>query len=592
MSVTGRCRLSVKLIFAALFAVLTTGSLQQALAQNLTNHGGLIMNNQVRIFYIYWLPPGVVLDTSQADGIGNFTSLMRRFANDLSGSSYANIVTQYPGSCGPSQCVLTNGPGAFGFGGAWTDTQAYPSGRGTQANPLQDSDIQNEVSRAIASNGWTADNNSIFIVTTGVVSSTGALVETCQGSTCTFNTFCAYHGYFSSNGNNIRYAYLSDANFNTSGCDEGINTGVNGQVASDRQIALMSHELIEAITDPEANAWYDSGGAEIGDKCNQLAATVTMNGNSYNVQQEWSNAAGACVSSFGPSIKLTIFTGGDDLRDDSSAVAGLMDSAVNTFESFSLKAQTDPGWGGNTFHIAVAAFNSPSSTALARVAFTLTSHNSGLETDDNWNVDTLLIQVLDSFGNSLCSQSIIGSPAARLTGSAPTATFDTPNCQPQLAQEAVLCHVFNDGYTDMSVAADAIYINSSHQACIPDGTSTGTCRKWAGRCTGSSSGRTITMSVFDDGYTNLTAPWDAVFTNGQNQACIPDGTASGTRRKWFNRGVTNDGHNVVCTVFDDGYTNQSIQSDAVYINNNQQSCVPDATPYGRCSRWWGRCVVQ
>src|SRR5262249_22087840 len=162
-------------------------------------------------------------------------------------------------------------------------------------------------------------------------------------------------------------------------------------------------------------------GAEIGDKCNQAPAIVTMNGNSYNVQQQWSNASGACASSFGPSIKFTVVTGADDLRGDSSAVAALMDSAVNTFETFSIKTQTDPGWPQNTSHIAVGAFNRASSSVLARAEFTLTSHNAIFETDDNWNVDTLLIELLDSSGTTLCSQRLSGSPLARLNGSAPTA---------------------------------------------------------------------------------------------------------------------------------------------------------------------------
>jgi len=39
------------------------------------------------------------------------------------------------------------------------------------------------------------------------------------------------------------------------------NPGVDGA------ISVMTHELEEATTDPDLNAWYDSSGAENGDKC-------------------------------------------------------------------------------------------------------------------------------------------------------------------------------------------------------------------------------------------------------------------------------------------------------------------------------------
>ena len=427
--------------------------------------------------------------------------------------------------------------------------QAYPNGRGTRANPLQDSDIQNEVTRAITQNGWSVDNNSVYFVITGVFRNTGALVEMCHnGTNCTFTMMCAFHNHFNSSGNNIRYGYLSDASFNTGGCNEGILAGVNGQVSSDREVALMTHELFEAITDPELNAWWsDSDSKEIGDKCSQSPAIAVMtNGNLYNVQQQWSNASASCVSSFGPSLKLTVVTGSDDLRGNSSADANLIDSAGNTFETFAMKGQNDfwwSGWVANTSHIAVGPFNQASSTMLARVAVTLTSHNAIFQSNDNWNIDALLIEVLDYSGNTLCTQTLSGNPLAQLTGSVPTVSFDTPNCQPSLPQEGVLCHVFNDGYTDMSDAFDAIFVNSNHQACIP-GAPSPTCRKWAGRCTASSTGRTITMSVFDDGGANIFGSTDAIFINGQNQACVPDGTASGTCRKWFGVGQTDDGHSV------------------------------------------------
>lgn len=416
---------------ALLLVMALTGNPAQA-ANNLSNHGGATMQNQVKGFLIYWLPANtVVLDTSQTDGTGNFETLTQRFFSDLSATSYFNINTQYPGSCGNNECVVANGTGAVALGGHWVDTQAYPNGKGTSTNPLQDSDIRAEVQRAITQNHWTVDQNSEFFVVTGVFKSSGSGVVECNGGGCTVpGGFCAYHGNFGFNGNNVLYSYLSDANFNTAGCGEGLGAAPNGQADSDREVAMMSHEFFETVTDA-GNAWWDSGtGNEIGDNCNQIGAQVNMNGNPYWVQQQWSNASSSCVSAFGSSIQFVIGTGGDDLRGDSSATAALEGTNGAAFETVTLKPQNASGWDNNTGRIAVGSFNQASQTALGQVAITLTSHNGFLESDDNWNIQNMTVSVLNSSGGVLCRQGLSGNPLARLTAQAPTGTFPIPNCGP------------------------------------------------------------------------------------------------------------------------------------------------------------------
>jgi hypothetical protein len=58
---------------------------------------------------------------------------------------------------------------------------------------------------------------------------------------------------------------------------------------------VSGHELSEAMTDPASpGAWYDSKGAENGDKCAWTfnAPYVTFfDGTQWKVQGEWSNAA-------------------------------------------------------------------------------------------------------------------------------------------------------------------------------------------------------------------------------------------------------------------------------------------------------------
>jgi len=70
----------------------------------------------------------------------------------------------------------------------------------------------------------------------------------------------------------------------------------NGALA-DSTNSVLSHELIESITDPDLDAWFSnssllSSGAEIGDLCEPienanaqlLDSYVSLNGNSYQTE--------------------------------------------------------------------------------------------------------------------------------------------------------------------------------------------------------------------------------------------------------------------------------------------------------------------
>ena len=60
-------------------------------------------------------------------------------------------------------------------------------------------------------------------------------------------------------------------------------------------VNYLAHELMEAITDPFGNAWTGPGN-EIGDKCNAVFDhCVSLAGANWQIQEQWSNAAHACV---------------------------------------------------------------------------------------------------------------------------------------------------------------------------------------------------------------------------------------------------------------------------------------------------------
>ncbi len=237
---------------------------------NLNYGGGPVMGGTVNVYAIFWEPTGNVS--------ASYNSLIDRYFNDVNGTGLYNNNTQYTDSSGgvPSNETLVS---------TWVDNTPYPE------SPLLDSDIQNEVSNAQNANGWSSSNDNIFFV---FLEANQNLCFDSSQSQCASNAFCAYHSYF---GTNTIYAAMPyAASFS---CNPGYSPNNDD---ADQTINVTSHEQMEAATDPLLNAWIDSGGQEIGDKCawqfgpiNPDGSDVNWNGDPYIVQQEWDNNVSGCV---------------------------------------------------------------------------------------------------------------------------------------------------------------------------------------------------------------------------------------------------------------------------------------------------------
>ncbi len=79
-------------------------------------------------------------------------------------------------------------------------------------------------------------------------------------------------------------------------------------------VSVTAHELVETVSDPLLNAWFDSAGNENGDKCAWVFGTTTatapysnttVGGASYLVQQNWDPVLGGCYSSAAPLAALS-----------------------------------------------------------------------------------------------------------------------------------------------------------------------------------------------------------------------------------------------------------------------------------------------
>ncbi|HEV2427770.1 MAG TPA: hypothetical protein VGS61_06095 [Acidimicrobiales bacterium] len=194
---------------------------------------------------------------------------MDTFLKGLNGSPFLQTAAQY----------MVGGAASSSFGGDAYDTSAPPA-------KVSVTTLANEVAHELAIHAWGAnvavDPHGVYLVFTSNFPKGGG--------------FCAWHSGATVDGVPVAVAYLPNV-AGVPGCsDPAAPSTVDPGFAA--QVNDTSHEFMESITDPQINAWYDQAGREIGDKCETTyGAAVTIGGQSFNLQEEWSNSTGGCVAS-------------------------------------------------------------------------------------------------------------------------------------------------------------------------------------------------------------------------------------------------------------------------------------------------------
>ncbi len=195
-------------------------------------------------------------------------------------------------------------------GGSFLDTSPFPKS-GCPLTPagalaqlwsvcVSDDQITAELARFIKNNHLPTGNQALYFVLTP--SGVGSCFDS-AGQTCFSFAYCGYHSV-AGKSNSIIYAnlpYVGDFVLCTP------FAGPNGNLAADGEINVISHEHNEMITDPFGTGWWVSdpvpgsfdGGEEEADKCAWQFATFgdanqTINGHSYLLQEEFSNADNGC----------------------------------------------------------------------------------------------------------------------------------------------------------------------------------------------------------------------------------------------------------------------------------------------------------
>jgi hypothetical protein len=177
-------------------------------------------------------------DTAQGQQI------VRDFLHAIGGSPYFAINTTYSTS-------TTTITGNLSFAGETSDQYS----RGKRLSPAG---LLAVVTNSFVSNSLPEDTNGIYVVlSSSDVYHTSGL--------CT--RFCGFHQHALINGAGIRYLFVGNTARCLTKCAPQWKTSPNGNPGVDGMVSIIAHELSEAVTDPDHNAWMDLRGFENADKC-------------------------------------------------------------------------------------------------------------------------------------------------------------------------------------------------------------------------------------------------------------------------------------------------------------------------------------
>ena len=295
-------------------------------------HGGSMMmtpsTGPLVVTPIFWNPSSFPMGSS-------YTSLITSYLSAVSSASGQNtnvfsVLNEYSGNNGQihySAKVGTpvNDTSALPRSGCTVasrdKTGIYADGSGYSAC-LDDAQLQAEINKVTAAHGLAHNLSNIYVLymPKHVESCFNAGSTTTSANACTINyqpsaAYCAYHSEDSSS---AVYASMPYPVYNSGtgfSCGSESSFGVvespNGNPDADVAISPTSHEISEAITDPDTSTgWYDSSGYEIGDECAYVYGATqgtagqlynqVINGRHFLTQEEFSNndfavTGGGCV---------------------------------------------------------------------------------------------------------------------------------------------------------------------------------------------------------------------------------------------------------------------------------------------------------
>jgi hypothetical protein len=223
----------------------------------MTYHGGKIMTTAVTQA-IFWGP-----SWTNATFVGDKITGLESWYAGHGDSNYAKTSDEYTGSNGQVGAITSPMPHLL-------DSSTASGGNNTSV-------ILAEVCKMVSSPD--SQGNGYYAVYSDVK----------RGGA----QYCAWHSAGTCNGMPVQFAFFFNLD-GDSGCDPQDTSGLHSQGLA-ALANVTAHELSEARSDPASpGAWYDSQGAENGDKCAWTFGAPLVafpNGTHWKLQGEWSNKA-------------------------------------------------------------------------------------------------------------------------------------------------------------------------------------------------------------------------------------------------------------------------------------------------------------
>jgi hypothetical protein len=245
-------------------------------------YGGPVVTNVVTVDVLW----GTQVDPTVA-------AAMPGFLRSVTSSSYMDWLCEY-NTLGLPPPTTNQVIGRGTFQGQFTIT---PRQAGTL---IHDQDIQDEIAYQLAQGNLPQPQFDAqgYPQTLYLIEFPPGITIVLPDGSQSCQVFCAYHGTMLYHQNPLMYSVHPDYGAG-SPCAGGCGLQ---PTPLQNQESVHSHEMVEAVTDPEVGlsgqslGWYDDNNGEIGDICNGQEAALSLNGTSFTVQKEWSNRQSTCVT--------------------------------------------------------------------------------------------------------------------------------------------------------------------------------------------------------------------------------------------------------------------------------------------------------
>ena len=236
---------------AAVFSRAPTAGSTSAAASPITYHGGPVMGSVSKVVLIWYGNWNQNNGTDNAAGQQIIRDAIWGMAQQDPVNNYSGITTGYSSSLG--QYTQSTGSAVTQASSA-TLVEYTQAAKSTYGNlTLSDASVFSLV-KAFAGTG---DPNAIYLVLSSseIKESSGFLSK-----------YCGWHSFGTIGANKVKYGFIGNPNRNLAACSVQ-SVSPNGNPGVDAMVSVIAHELIETVSDPLLNAWYNSAGSENSDMC-------------------------------------------------------------------------------------------------------------------------------------------------------------------------------------------------------------------------------------------------------------------------------------------------------------------------------------